>query len=204
LTPVVAQSHSIAFLGDEPRSSGIQIQPPQAFNASASSSTAQQAEEAALHLFSSMFEDSFRRPGDLGDHYMNQLVVGQASHLPPEQIQQFADRFRDRASQIVGMLQSQAENNTPRENSCSNLPSRHPTSTVVASAVAEPLQSQSWLGQFPVPEEMLADPFELAAPLQQDSSPDLFNIGDWIVDELPDQASPSPSWSSPSRTITLV
>ena len=68
---------------------------PQTSNQQAVSSTEQQAEMAALDLFNAMFQDSFLRRGDLGDYYLNQLVVEQASQLPPGQIQQFADRFRN-------------------------------------------------------------------------------------------------------------
>ncbi|KAF2691477.1 hypothetical protein K458DRAFT_954 [Lentithecium fluviatile CBS 122367] len=157
---------------------------------------------AALDLFESMFRDSFRRPGDLGDYYLDQLVLGQASQLPPEQIQAFADRFRDRAIEIVGMLQLQAENNTPQANISPDLPtSGNDTRAMEAELdLSTSPHNQAWLGQFPVPEQMLADPFEIATPVQQVYSHDFFNIGDWLVsDEPPDKPSSSlrSSLSSP-------
>ena len=122
-----------------------------------------------------MFQESFRRPGDLGDYYLNHLIMEQTSQFAPEQIQQFADRFRNRASEIVNLLQLQAENT-----SSANNPPALPTSNDALDLPTLP-DSQTWLGQFPVPEQMRVDLPVIALPALQVFSNNIFRAGDWAV-----------------------
>lgn len=207
----VGPSHNLSFLADEPTGGNGPVTPtvPQTSIPRAIPSTEHQAEMAALDLFNMMFQDSFRRPGDLGEYYLNNLVVGQASQLPSGQIHQFADRFRERANDIVNMLQLQAENTTLPTDTAPILPTSSSDTSKTRGRQAQgqndmstPLvHSDTWLGEFPVPEQMRIEPFEIATPAQQGYPEDFFNIGDWLIDGSPDGP---PSALPPSLHSTVA
>lgn len=159
------------------------------------------AEAAAMELFASMFRDSFLRPGDLNDHFMDQLMV-RASQMSREELQTFSGRFRQRALFILHRLQLQSPLQPhvhPRfplqvqrlQNQESFPGSIEPTNHIDQFPFDDPANFNSiirsielddlWLTYFPVPQDML--PIESQAPQHSahwlDPQPDIFNTQFW-------------------------
>jgi hypothetical protein len=121
--------------------------------------TQQVAEAAATGLFVSMFQDCFRRPGDLNDYHMEQMMR-QAGTMNPEPIQQFSNSFLQQAYSIFQALQSRViseptyvagpdftfpwiDNPTLHDNRLS------------PEVTQQTVQyDNTWIDRFPVPEEM--------------------------------------------------
>lgn len=115
--------------------------------------TEQDAETVAFELFTQMLREHVQQPADLNDYYMAQLI-NRVSQMRPEDINAFSDRFFARGRVLIQSLRSHTSDDGIHDARHTNRPVSGVHSSNMSSQNFLPFEN-SWLGQFPIPQEML-------------------------------------------------